>query len=389
MSTSAAHIVRITRYETACLLAFAAGRAGGGALPDRPVRGQVHLGDRGRPPGPAGGGHDAAPGRRVGRRRRPFLAAAAGATLGVGGGDRRPRAGCRSARRPTRAHPGVGRRLADPRRPAGSWRPSWWRPDRRPPRGPGAAPPAGGSRPAPRPAVAAAAAAAGIGVPVVIGARFALEPGAGRRAVPVRPALLGAVVGVLGVVAALHLRGRGVRRRRQPGPVRPDLPAGCLPRPTTARTSGPSTRCSRAVAADPDVTGVDDARIGGAAVRAGLGGELHLRPGGGQAGAGGAHGGRMPTAPDEVVLAPHHRQRAARGHRLGGPAYRRHGRRGPCRDRHRLRAGRSAQRVRRRRLAHRGRVRPALPRCALRLQVPPRRRSPCGPAPTPRRWRAG
>jgi hypothetical protein len=50
--------------------------------------------------------------------------------------------------------------------------------------------------------VAAAAAAAGFGVPVVVGARFALEPGRGRAAVPVRPALLGAVAGVLGVLAA-------------------------------------------------------------------------------------------------------------------------------------------------------------------------------------------
>ena len=58
-------------------------------------------------------------------------------------------------------------------------------------------------RPVPRRSgVAAAAAAAGFGVPVVVGARFALEPGRGRAAVPVRPALLGAVAGVLGVLAA-------------------------------------------------------------------------------------------------------------------------------------------------------------------------------------------
>jgi hypothetical protein len=50
--------------------------------------------------------------------------------------------------------------------------------------------------------VAAAAAQAGAPVPVVVGARFALEPGRGRQAVPVRPALLGAVIGVLGIVAA-------------------------------------------------------------------------------------------------------------------------------------------------------------------------------------------
>src|SRR5258707_1136125 len=51
-------------------------------------------------------------------------------------------------------------------------------------------------------ATAAAAARAGFPVPVVVGARFALEPGRGPSAVPVRPAQIGAVAGVLGIVAA-------------------------------------------------------------------------------------------------------------------------------------------------------------------------------------------
>jgi hypothetical protein len=50
--------------------------------------------------------------------------------------------------------------------------------------------------------VARAAARAGLPVPLVVGARFALEPGRGRSAVPVRPALIGAVAGVLGILAA-------------------------------------------------------------------------------------------------------------------------------------------------------------------------------------------
>ena len=41
----------------------------------------------------------------------------------------------------------------------------------------------------------------GMPVPVVVGSRFALEPGSGSRSVPVRPALFGAIFGVLGVVA--------------------------------------------------------------------------------------------------------------------------------------------------------------------------------------------
>ncbi|MBO3748767.1 FtsX-like permease family protein [Streptosporangiaceae bacterium NEAU-GS5] len=51
-----------------------------------------------------------------------------------------------------------------------------------------------------RSAVALAAARLGLPVPVQVGTRFALEPGRGRSSVPVRPALVGAVAGVLGVV---------------------------------------------------------------------------------------------------------------------------------------------------------------------------------------------
>jgi len=53
-----------------------------------------------------------------------------------------------------------------------------------------------------RSVIASAAAAAHLPIPVVLGTRFALEPGRGPSSVPVRPALLGSVAGVLGVVAA-------------------------------------------------------------------------------------------------------------------------------------------------------------------------------------------
>jgi hypothetical protein len=56
-----------------------------------------------------------------------------------------------------------------------------------------------------RSAVAAGAVRTGMPVPVVVGARFALEPGRGRQTIPVRPALFGATIGVLGVLAALTL----------------------------------------------------------------------------------------------------------------------------------------------------------------------------------------
>ena len=50
---------------------------------------------------------------------------------------------------------------------------------------------------------AAAVASAGLPVPAVVGVRFAVEPGRGRTAVPVRSALLGAVLAVALVVATL------------------------------------------------------------------------------------------------------------------------------------------------------------------------------------------
>jgi hypothetical protein len=54
--------------------------------------------------------------------------------------------------------------------------------------------------------IATIARRAGLGVSAVLGTRFALEPGRGKTRVPVRPALVGAVAGVLGVVGALIFR---------------------------------------------------------------------------------------------------------------------------------------------------------------------------------------
>jgi hypothetical protein len=50
------------------------------------------------------------------------------------------------------------------------------------------------------------AARAGMAPALVVGARLAVEPGRGRRAVPVRSALIGAIAGVLGVVACFTFR---------------------------------------------------------------------------------------------------------------------------------------------------------------------------------------
>ena len=154
-----------------------------------------------------------------------------------------------------------------------------------------------------RSAVAAAAAAAGLGVPVVVGARFALEPGRGRAAVPVRPALLGAVAGVLGVLAAFTFSAgvsdasANLARFGQTWQL--DAFLGL-----SGHDFGPARQVLRTVAADPDVTGVDDARIGGA-----QSGQVSVEsytyaPVAGKPVPVVLTGGRMPSAPDEIVLAP-------------------------------------------------------------------------------------
>jgi hypothetical protein len=162
-----------------------------------------------------------------------------------------------------------------------------------------------GRRPAPqrRSVVAAAAAAANFPVPLVVGARFALEPGRGRSTVPVRSALLGAVAGVLGVLAAFTFSA-GVSDAAS-HPVR----FGQTWQLTTflgynGQDFGPAGRVLRAVAADRDVTAVDDARIGG-----GQAGQVSVesfsyQPVGGKRPAVVLTAGRMPANQDEIVLAP-------------------------------------------------------------------------------------
>jgi hypothetical protein len=155
-----------------------------------------------------------------------------------------------------------------------------------------------------RSAVAAVAAAAGLGVPVVVGARFALEPGRGRAAVPVRPALLGAVAGVLGVLAAFTFAAGVSDAAANPARFgqtwQLDTFLGL-----SGHDFGPAGRqVLRAAAADPDVTGVDDARIGGA-----QSGQVSVESFTYDAVAGKQvpivlTSGRMPAAPDEIVLAP-------------------------------------------------------------------------------------
>ena len=154
-----------------------------------------------------------------------------------------------------------------------------------------------------RSSVAAAAAAAGLPVPVVIGARFALEPGKGRSAVPVRPALLGAIAGVLGVLAAFTFAAGVSDAAANPARFGQTWQLTAL-LGLSGRDLGPAGQVLRAVAADPAVTGVDDARIGGAQA-----GQVSIEsytydPVAGKGVPVVLTDGRMPVTADEIVLGP-------------------------------------------------------------------------------------
>jgi ABC-type lipoprotein release transport system permease subunit len=108
--------------------------------------------------------------------------------------------------------------------------------------------------------IASSVARAGLPVPVTVGTRLALETGRGPTAVPVRPALVGAVTGVIGVLAAFTFAG-GVsdaasnpRRFGQTHHIETFLGHG-------DQDFGPARPKLEAVAAHPDVTGVNDGRV--------------------------------------------------------------------------------------------------------------------------------
>ncbi|TDD96643.1 ABC transporter permease [Jiangella asiatica] len=153
-----------------------------------------------------------------------------------------------------------------------------------------------------RSAIARAAAGAGLPVPVVVGTRFALEPGRGRQAVAVRPALLGAVTGVLGVLAAFTVYA-GV-----------DDASGNLARfgQTYQLTSFlglndedfvPAEEVLSAIAADPDVVAVNDAHSAVAQIEGAPAAVYAYAPVGGALDVVTLEG-RLPEAAGEIVLGP-------------------------------------------------------------------------------------
>jgi hypothetical protein len=95
----------------------------------------------------------------------------------------------------------------------------------------------------------------------VVGTRFALEGGRGRTAVPVRPALLGAVAGVLGVLGTLTFAS-GIADAS----ARPERFGQTWQLQGYVGYNGvdfvPKARAGlAAIARDPDVVGVNDARL--------------------------------------------------------------------------------------------------------------------------------
>jgi ABC-type lipoprotein release transport system permease subunit len=157
--------------------------------------------------------------------------------------------------------------------------------------------------PARRSAVAGTTARAGLPVPVVIGARFALEPGRGRSAVPVRPALLGAVTGVLGVLAAFTFSAGVSDAVAHPERFGQTWQLGAF-LGYNGHDFGPASHVLRAAAADRDVIGVDDARVAGAQSGQFSVESFSYDPVARKRLAVVLTDGRMPARQDEIVLGP-------------------------------------------------------------------------------------
>jgi FtsX-like permease family len=158
-------------------------------------------------------------------------------------------------------------------------------------------------RPPRRSVFAAAAARAGAPVPVLIGTRFALEPGRGRSALPVRPALMGAVAGVLGVLGAFTFAAGVTDAAANPARFGQTQQLESY-FGENGQDFGPAGPVLRRVATSRDVTGLDDARVAVAESGSVSITTYTYEPVGGKRLPVVLTAGRLPTAPDEIVLAP-------------------------------------------------------------------------------------
>ena len=154
-----------------------------------------------------------------------------------------------------------------------------------------------------RSAVATAAAGAGLPVASVVGARFALERGYGRSAVPVLPAIMGAVAGVLGVLAAFTFSAGVSDAIANPARFgitwQLDTFLGA-----DGQDFGPAAQVERATAASPLVAGYLDVRIGGAQARGVSIESFTYTPIDGKRVPVVLTAGGMPHSPDQITLAP-------------------------------------------------------------------------------------
>jgi hypothetical protein len=162
---------------------------------------------------------------------------------------------------------------------------------------------AGSAAPDRRSVTLAAAARAGLPVPAVVGARFALEPGRGRTAVPVRPAIAGAVAGVLGVLAALMFSAGISDAVANPARFGQTWQLEAL-FGENGQVLAPAGAVSRAAASDRDVTGYLDVRIGGAQSGPVSIESFTYTPVDGKQIPMVLTAGRMPAGPAEIALAP-------------------------------------------------------------------------------------
>jgi hypothetical protein len=162
---------------------------------------------------------------------------------------------------------------------------------------------AGSPAPARRSVTVAAGVRAGLPVPAIVGARFALEAGRGRAAVPVRPAIAGAIAGVLGVLAALTFSAGISDAVANPARFGQTWQLEAL-FGQDGQAIAPAGAVARAAAADHDVSGYLDVRIGGA-----QSGQVSIEsftyaPVDGKRVPVVMTAGRMPASPGEIALAP-------------------------------------------------------------------------------------
>ncbi len=155
-----------------------------------------------------------------------------------------------------------------------------------------------------RSVVASSVSRAGFGVPVVMGTRFALESGRGRTAVPVRPALVGAVSGVLGILAVFTFSHGVSDAASHPERFGQTYQLGYFAG-FNGQNFGPTDKLVAALRSNTDVTGLDDGLTAVATGPRGNGSvSLFAYGDGPKALPAVVSSGRLPRAADEVLLAP-------------------------------------------------------------------------------------